>query len=360
VASVKPVAACAIGYQGFGNIGDEAILTGIERLLASTPIVVSSLVVGDRAQVPGFPDARRFVGRRLLPTPRRLVALRGVRLLIFSGGGLLHDHWPLVLPQYLGWSVAARVLGIEVVWLGVGIGPLRHRRSRWLARLILRLARTVLVRDEASRRLAHALGRPDATVIPDPAFFNVVRSTGARSGLGVVVRAPVQANRALEDRLAGTLSALIAERKARGGSCSKLLTFAGSRDRPFADRVAARVASLGQTVEVEELSPDPIRVAGRLSEFEAIVTVRLHGLILGSLTGTPWVAIGYDDKIAAVAHSLGAEDQVIPLETLDVPALTDALALAATAARRRSVEAIVDTFRESGRSIAAQLSASVA
>src|SRR5690606_4645669 len=126
------VRAVAVGYQGFGNLGDEAILAGIEELLGGTGIVVSHVVSGP-GPVSAFPAARRVPTRRMRPTLQALRALRRAQLLLISGGGLLNDHWATVVPTYLAWVVLGRLLGLRVAWLGVGVGPLRRRWSRLLA-----------------------------------------------------------------------------------------------------------------------------------------------------------------------------------------------------------------------------------
>lgn len=339
------VAAAAIGYQGFGNLGDEAILAGIEVLLAQTPIHVTAVIVGDRAPVAAFSGARRFAARRLVPQPRTLAALRGVRVLFFTGGGLIHDHWPLVIPQYLAWSFLARLFRRRIVWLGVGIGPLRTRRSRWLARLTLTLASAVTVRDEASRVLAQGLGRPDAMVIPDPAIYNARPAPAPRSGLAIVVRALPRRKRGAQLALERALVEFVSDHVSRAERVV-IMTFGGAMDQRLAGAIATKAASGASIVELDELPPEPASALQQLASFDAIVTVRLHGLVLASLARTPWVAIAYDEKVEGVAASLGADRRrVIPLEGLTGNALESAVRYATSEAARASIEMGVERLR---------------
>jgi polysaccharide pyruvyl transferase CsaB len=354
-----PARAVAIGYVGFGNAGDEAILSGVEQLLASTPVTIESIVAGDRAPITAFPGARRLVARRLLPNRARLDALRVTDVVVFTGGGLLHDHWPLVVPQYLAWSLLARAHRSRIIWLSLGIGPLSHWWSRLLARITLRLANLVVVRDRHSAELARALGHAAVAVATDAAFYmdRPIRSSTAARGLGLVVRAPVHEDEELGRRLANCLADYAIQ---ESSVPPVIVTLAGDRDRQFADRVASLLAARGRAASIEELPSNPSVALGRLAAFEAVVTVRLHGMILASLAGTPWVAIGYDDKVLTVARELGASDQVVGLRTLDPGSLAAAMLRASDPKQLDHVEHAVERLRETRAEVARLVSQVVA
>ena len=349
--------AIALGYQGFGNVGDEAILAGIEELLAGTSIDVTA-VIGGREPIAAFASARRVSTRRLRPTRSAITALRGQEVMIISGGGLLHDHWWTVVPTYLAWSILARLAGARIAWIGVGIGPLRSWWSRRLAGLALRLASLVTVRDVGSARLARAIA-PGITVreVPDPAFLLRAPAPAERTGFGFVVRAPAPRDAELAPALAGLLGKTAAA-AARDGMPVAILTFGGGRDLPFAEMVVASARSaLGPDegpgsapIPVEQLEPDPAHVLARLASFEALVTVRLHGLILAAIAGTPAVPVVYDPKVAAIANQLGIGD--LCLELHEVASETPETVLGRVHAmqdadRRSAVAASVDRMRRS-------------
>lgn len=316
--------AVALGYQGFGNVGDEAILSGIECLLDGTTVQIGAVICGPLVDgIAAMPNARRIVSRRLLPTPSGLYALWRADALVLSGGGLLHDHWWSVVPRYLAWIVLARASGARVVWLGVGIGPLRRRIQGWLARLALRLTHVALVRDPRSAEL---LGGPSDRVhtIPDPSLFNDVPEEEAEPrSLGVVARGPTPSDRAAFGRRASALAAICVLAHRRGWR-PMLLTMAGRTDEAFADEVQRRAARKGLQLPKESLGPPPAAALRRLATFEAVVSVRLHGVLLASLAGTPCVPVAYDPKVEHAADALGIRDLVItpdegdPERTLDL------------------------------------------
>jgi polysaccharide pyruvyl transferase CsaB len=347
----------ALGYQGFGNLGDEAILGGIEELLRHAAVDVATLV-GGPAPIAAFPSAGRIVSRRLLPSPRSLRALASSDSVLMTGGGLLHDHFPIVLPRYLAWTLAARLLRCRVVWVGVGVGPLRRRVSRWLAGLILRLSHGVFVRDQASATLVRAIGARVDGVMPDPALFLPPPDSSPEPPgppeLAVVVRAPI-VNGSAEDQLHLVLVELLTGAAAAGRQAS-ILTFAGERDRAFATRVATEVGRGGlPRPTIEELLPDHRAGLARIARAGLIVTVRLHGMILAAVAGRPFVAVAYDQKVRGVAIELDAADQVVGLESLTTAALDAAIERAGDGAARLRIGTRLTELRDRRASLSAAI-----
>ena len=353
--STKRSRVVALAYQGFGNLGDEAILAGIEAIVADTAIEVVAVCGGNRAPIAAFPNARRIVSRRLWPTPSGVLALARARALIVAGGGLLHDHWALVIPRYLTWTLLARLLRKRVIWVGVGVGPLRRGPFRSLAAFTLRRSKLVLVRDSASEALVRRIGGRVDGVIPDPALFLPAPPSERGEGLAVVVRRPLDPDAAQADRLRDALAGLIAGSASQGRS-SVVLTFAGPRDTEFATAVVDSARAMGAVdTTIEELAPDPELALRSLAATEAVVTVRLHGMLLAAVVGRPFAVVGYDEKIAAVAAELDAADLVVPLGLADSATLLAALARAEAPEARKRVAARVEAMQVTRVEIAARL-----
>lgn len=356
---MSPVRAAALGYQGFGNVGDEAILGGIEALLADGPISVETVFGGDRALIPAFPDARRVTSRRLLPTPAAARRLRRARLLVLSGGGLIHDHWPIVIPRYLAWSVLARALGVRIAWVGVGVGPIEHAWARGAAAATVRLASLVTVRDEDSaawvRRVAPT-ARP--RVVPDPAFFLPRPARAGGSGTAIILRQPVPADAHLAPRLADALAGLARARMAAGTRVT-ILTMERGLDDAYAAEIARAIGADGPVPEVRAVPVEPRAALELLAGFEAAVSVRLHGLILCALSGTPCLPIAYDPKVVATAARLGLGDLAVPLAEVSADLLAAGLDRVAAGAARASVEEGLATMRSEAATVAGLVASAV-
>jgi polysaccharide pyruvyl transferase WcaK-like protein len=307
----RSMRAAVFGFQGLGNLGDEMILAGIENLLAPLPIEVTTLFGGPRlAETPAYLGARRQTTWRLLPTPKALRMLARHDMFVVGGGGLINDHWPGLIPRMLLWIIAARLRGARVVWIGVGVGPIRGRPWRALAYLAARLSTLVLVRDEASARLVGGRSRR-VRVIPDPALL--LERPGPRRSqavLGLIVRPPVNDREPDLTRLTETLAALAAAGRS-SGLRPHLLMMAPVVDRAFAERVADRLARDGDRPRIEALATSPGEALRRVAGLRAMASVRLHGVFLSALAGVPCVPIAYDIKVSAAAERLGLGDIVV-------------------------------------------------
>jgi len=338
--------ATILGYQGFGNVGDEAILTGLEAALDGSHIDVTDVICGDSAPVAGFPKAERLPSRRLLPSVAAVQRLRASKLLILSGGGLIHDHWAIVIPRYLAWTLLARSLGVPVVWAAIGVGPIERASFRRLAGLIVDNTTSLTVRDKRSKEWIEKV-RPERVVevAVDPAFFNAVPPRPAtRRGLALIGRLPTPRDAAHGDNVVATLAEFARE---HDQDPRAIITMAGELDEPFLTRLQADIGS-GSQPPVHRLGPDPRKALELISTFDAVISVRLHGLIFCALTGVPCVPIAYDEKVRSAAERLGLGDLAVDLADVSPALLRERLAEVRKPERMAIVAARVADFREEG------------
>ncbi|MGI8659223.1 MAG: polysaccharide pyruvyl transferase family protein [Candidatus Limnocylindria bacterium] len=344
-----------MGFQGFGNIGDEAILTGIEAALRGLDGRVVTVFSGPRPEgVAAFPDAQRVVTARHLPTLAALRALRRVDLLVLAGGGIFNDHWSGVVPRYTAWVIAARLAGARVAWIGVGVGPLRRSWTRALARLAARVSTLVLVRDPGSATL---LGAAEHThVIPDPALFNPFRPVpSATSQVGFVLRGPATGDRARRSAMVEGISDAIAAAAARGLD-PVILTMGAEVDAPFVDEVQASLARRDLAgIRTESLGPTPAAALDRIGGLDGLISVRLHGLLLGALAGVPTVPIAYDEKVRAAADLLAIGDLVVPLADVGRVDLLARLEEAGEVVRREALQERIVELRSRSVDVGAMI-----
>jgi polysaccharide pyruvyl transferase CsaB len=151
------------GYYGFGNAGDEAILTAlIRRLRERLPeaeIVVLSAAPTETAGRFGV----RAIDRWNLLQIRR--ELRSADALLSGGGGLIQDETSRRSPYYYLGLIALARRHCPVYAVGQGIGPLHSQIAyRWAGR-VLRHVDFSLVRDEPSARLLRHWGLPADRIV---------------------------------------------------------------------------------------------------------------------------------------------------------------------------------------------------
>jgi polysaccharide pyruvyl transferase CsaB len=297
------------GYYGEHNLGDDALLEVMLRALpAGTEPVVTA-------------HDQRWVRQRFgvaTCNRRNLREVLGVLCscdsLLLGGGSLLQDatSFPSLL-YYCLLMLAARLQGKPVLLWGQGLGPLRRPISRVLVRGALPLASAISWRDGASGRLAEQLGRRNAAVGSDPVWAYPQQPWSGAKGPIVLCWRPLKA---LEPNGWGPYLdalALVAERSQRE---LLWLPFHRMQDRGLLQRLQQFTPLprllLERSREVEV--SDPGEAMTLFSEAGLVVAMRLHGLILAALAGSPVAALSYDPKVAAVAHSLGC-----PLQDLEAP-----------------------------------------
>ncbi|MFZ0407983.1 MAG: polysaccharide pyruvyl transferase CsaB [Cyanobium sp.] len=299
------------GYYGEHNLGDDALL---QVLLAQLPPAVHPLVTAwDQ------PLVRRVF--KVETTDRRslvgvLAALGRCRALVLGGGSLLQDSTSFRSLLYYGaLIVAARARGMDVILWGQGLGPLRRRRSRLLARWLLSLATGISWRDPASTQLARQWGLR-CLEGSDPVWALEPLPWQGRGGPIVVCWRPAsQLDRQSWRPYLQALDQLAAD----SGRPVHWLPFHRAQDREllaWLEQHAGlperlRQASVLLTVEDPQAAMAQFQAAG------LVIAMRLHGLILAALAGSPCVALSYDPKVAEAALGIGCACQDLSLPVAD-------------------------------------------
>ena len=295
------------GYYGAGNLGDEALLAGLLQALEAAGIApqVASLDPDATTRAHGVAAVHRYRG-----LPRALWRADAV---VSGGGGLLQDVTSTrSLAYYLGVVRAARALRKPVAVFGQSLGPLSPAGAARVRRALEGVP--LGLRDGPSLALAERLGLP-ARAVADTALL---LAPPARPGTtaGALVLVP----RAGYPTIGSVLAELGRRHLADGGSVAIALVHP-AHDAPEADRLGAALPS---AVRVAAASVTELIAA--LAGARAVVSGRLHGLVLGAVAGAPVAGLAYDPKVAGFAAAIGA-----PLH--DAPADGDARAVRAAVER---------------------------
>jgi len=358
-----------VGYYGFGNVGDEAILSAILGRFRARRAYLRLLVASGNPQKTIATHAVEAIAWNDMAALH--AAVQSADLVLLGGGGLFHDYWGVDPDTFLTnrhWGVAyyagpallASLYRKPLMLYAVGVGPLYSGHGRKYTRLAAQAAQAITVRDQSSKALLEELGISGERirVTADPGFLFVPETSASLEQAvpeGFALRRPVLGVAArhwgvgvhpdfLEREIAAALDVFV---KQTGGTVV-LVPFqdiSGERenDRATAGRILEHMRLPGSAVVAAEGGTD--QICGWLRACDLVLGMRLHALIFAATAGVPAVALSYDPKVDEVAGRLGFKLSS-DVKDLEAPALAAQL-LEALGHR--------DEFRESMGPVIAEL-----
>lgn len=350
------------GSYGLGNTGDEAILKAILREVRSTAPGEELTVL---SRNPGETAARHGVASlHMFDIPGVLRAMGRVRLYISGGGSLIQDATSRrSLLYYLFTLRAAHRRGCRVLMYGCGIGPVRRFGDVALVRRVLNnCVDAITLREDASLAELERFGvtRPQTVLAADPVLSlqpaaseetdTLMAQLGLDSGgayLGICLRTW----RGFQAK-APVIADTIRYARERYGLTPVFLSVNHITDGDAVDMVASHISGPACIVQ-EPLSSE--LMLGLTSRMQAVISMRLHGLIFAAGQGVPLVGITYDPKVSGFLSYMGQElyEDLDRLTCENLRGMLDqALALRGN---RDSLRAAVDRLRRLERNNADML-----
>jgi polysaccharide pyruvyl transferase WcaK-like protein len=303
---------------GCGNIGDDAVLQGILKIVTTAfPTCELAVETEGSRRLDFLPPAVRLVDSYDLKDVTQ--SIQACDCFISGGGTMIGDELGVNFPltHNLERIVRSKRHGKAVVMLAIGANRLRTPEGANTARILVGLADAMTLRDRQSRAVCDELGaKPDRTfVTADPAFLlkgeetmrtrelkRRLRSKGKVIGVNVI-------NEAWANQT--EFKAAIAE------ACDELYTRRGYTPVFFANEVrlerfydyqANQETARMLHCPYEILDPvyyTPGEMIDLVSSFDAVITMRMHGLIFGAIAGTPFATISRVDKVDNFMGSFG-------------------------------------------------------
>ena len=328
------------GYYGFGNSGDEAILSVLIRDLNDVfdkPEI--SVVAGNVESIAADHHTDAILWTDI---GRLREAAEASDLMVLGGGGLFQDQQgfesaTILTPAHggmsywAGFALLSHLVDKPLAIYGTGVGPLSTEEGKRLTAMSFRAASAASVRDQESSRLLEGLGIHDVPVTADPVFritadrrvgLEILANEHIPQGetlIAVGIRA--WADDGFVTGLADQLDRVIASHDAH----VVFVPFQTSPHRAENDPAAAlrvltamkqrsRAAILRGTYTPE----DKMAVQ---SAADVVIGMRLHSVIMAAAAGVPVVALAYDPKVGNAMKALGIGEMTLDLS--DVGSLAE-------------------------------------
>ena len=299
------------GSYGQGNAGDESILKAIlQEIRAVAPQEEITVLSRNPAETEALHSVRAL---HMFDLPALHKAFRRARLYVNGGGSLIQDITSRrSLWYYLYTLRTAKRCGCKVMMYGCGIGPVNHPKDIAMTRKTLnRYVDTITLREDASLRELQRFGvtRPKTVLASDPAL-TLKRADDAaidalmeRSGLdphgnyiGLCLR-----NWSGFSEKSGVFAALIHHAVEAHGLTPVFISINHRSDGGAADQVITQLdtAIVPNTPFVTRQPLSTEETLGLMSRMQAVVSMRLHGLIFAAGQGIPLIGVVYDPKVRA-------------------------------------------------------------
>ncbi|MBI5575776.1 MAG: polysaccharide pyruvyl transferase family protein [Deltaproteobacteria bacterium] len=347
-----------IGWFGAGNAGDEAILVS-ELLFLRSRIrepefhILSFDPEKTRKITAGMPEVKKILrmgskskaGKSDFSGINR--AFNEADLVIIGGGGIFQDiynRYPI--PFFAAMAFLSRIKKKLLALYCVGIGPVRATWSGKLCRYAANAADFVSVRDEESESLLRAFGvTKEILVSADPVFLlepawnektlqavKNIEGNADQRFVGVCVQELLPWDDSNKAVLAEVLDAVARESNARivmlpmGAYRDGWTGRSGDKDTvdvAASKRLAARMES---RVSILPMDLSPPELLGVIRKMDLVISMRLHGVIMGLAAAVPVIAMTYEEetKIRNLMYRVGREKYLFDVRRLDRNALVGA------------------------------------
>ncbi len=323
------------GYYGFGNSGDEAILSVLIRDLNRVFEKPDITVVAGAVESIGADHNVDAILWTEIDQLRERAA--NSDLMVLGGGGLFQDQQEFDpaailtrshggMSYWAGFALLSHLTDTPLAIYGTGVGPLLTEPGKRLTRMSFGTASAATVRDQESALLLFDLGIEGVPVTADP-VFRMTADPGVGSEIlayehisdgatliAVAIRSWTDDGYVTD--LADQLDRIVDSHNAR----VVLVPFQTSPHRRENDPAAAlrvltamRRRSQAAILRGTYTPEDKMAVQ---SAADVVIGMRLHSVIMAAAAGVPVVALAYDPKVVNTMKALGVGDL-----TLDLPDL---------------------------------------
>lgn len=311
------------GAYGFGNAGDEAILEAIVRQMRSLDKDMPVTVLSRRPK-----ETRIQFGVNAhysFDLPHMGRAMKASKLYINGGGNLMQDVTSRYSLWYYLYTIRrAKGLGCAVQMYGCGLGPLLYSRDqRMVAKTLNRCVDVITLREPHSMTVLERLAvtEPEILLASDPALTlpsapqaqvdRLLEQFGIPVG-GQYIAFVLRRWRGFEGK--STVFATAAVYAYLNYGLTPVFLCINHRTDWDAARLVTQHLSIPYHMVAQPLSSG--MTIGLLARMQAVLSMRLHGLVFAAGQGVPLAGVSYDPKVSAFLDYI-EQDNYVSLDALD-------------------------------------------
>lgn len=304
------------GYYGFDNAGDELILkTIINELNALSneleiTVLSASPEITRKQYIKQFPYLRCVSRNDLLTIIEEML---DTDLFVSGGGELIQDLTSFVSPYYYLFLIKlAQIFDKNTFICAQGFNSLHNNFTRYLTAAILNKITMISVRDEKSHDFLMKLGvkSSEVAITADPVWkigkISEKTQKDIPSKIGFIFRFPKPG----EVVDTGLWINVIEQIKQIWNSEILLIPFQKEKDMVVLNQFDKKINRIEWQTYDELLSV--------LSSVDLIISMRLHGLLIGLLNGSVTLGWGKDSKIEHFLECLGLNNDCF-MSVFDTP-----------------------------------------
>lgn len=301
------------GYYGYGNSGDEALLSAmiahLKELKPDIRLCVLSKNPAETKAAYGVDSIHRY------HYPAIKKAIRNAKLFISGGGSLLQDVTSnRSLRYYVMLLRVAQKAGTPFMLYANGIGPIQKPANQKTVQRALCSAAAITLREEASAAELERLGIPKSAicVTADPALTiaaaddetvnRLMQKEGIPSGarlFGISVRPWKHCSEGYNEQLAAVIDKLCRNYQL----VPVFIPMKYPEDYEISRVIAGHMQTKAFVLQKPYTAPELIGFIGRT---ELMLAERLHSLIYAADALVPTVGLSYDVKIDAFIDYISA------------------------------------------------------
>lgn len=291
------------GYYGFRNLGDEAILSSIVKMIKEQNSKVEISVLSYNVKYTESTHKIKGVSRNSIFDI--LNAIKNSDLVISGGGTLLQDTTSSrSLIYYLAIISIAKFFKNPVLFFCNGFGPIKKSFNKFLARKVTNMVDRIVLRDPKSKAVMEQMGiTKDCDVTADAAFYldgvDSVRVKEILEKEDIPVDNPIIGISvrpwSVGENFLNTMAKFADYISAKG------LTVVFVPMQPIKDEEVS--ANIMKRMEKQafmlrgEYTPE--EVLGIIGKLDILVAMRLHALIFAGIKEIPMIGLEYDPKVDA-------------------------------------------------------------